>query len=64
MSTPPPEGRLLHRLLTGTTEDDLSAEVDEALRASSELHGDPALMGDSGTIVLGQAVRWPREDAA
>lgn len=64
MTTPRPEGRLLYRLLTGTTEEDLSAKVDQALRAGYELHGDPALTGNAGTLVLGQAVRWPRDAAA
>lgn len=63
MTTPQPERRLRYRLLTGTTEDDLSTKVDEALRAGYELHGDPALTGNAGTLVLAQAVRWPSDDA-
>jgi hypothetical protein len=42
-------------------EGDLSAEVDEALRAGYELHGDPALTGNASTLVLGQAVLWPSD---
>ena len=61
MTTPAGGDRPLYRLLTGTSEDDLSGKVDEALRAGYRLHGSPAVTSNAGALVVVQAVRWPEE---
>ena len=64
MSAQPPEGHYRYRAITGTSEEELAAKVDEALRAGFELWAGPSVSANAGTLVLVQAVRWPVGDTA
>jgi hypothetical protein len=58
MSTTPPEGKPIYRLLTGKDDDQFCRRVSEALALGWRLHGSPAITFNGEYCVVAQAVLW------
>ncbi len=58
MSTMPPEGKLVYRLLTGRDDDAFCRRVSEALAMGYTLYGSPAISFNGEHPVVAQAVLW------
>ena len=56
--TPPPEGKLVYRLLTGKDDNAFCARVSEALAQGYQLYGSPAATYNDEHVVVAQAVVW------
>jgi hypothetical protein len=58
MSTMPPEGKLVYRLLTGKDDDAFCRRVSEALAMGYTLYGSPAISFNGDHPIVAQAVLW------
>lgn len=59
MTTSPPEGKPVYRLLTGKDDDAFCKRVSEALAMGYQLYGSPAATFNGEHVVVAQAVLWP-----
>jgi hypothetical protein len=59
MSSSPPEGLPLYRLLTGTDDEAFCRRVSEALALGFQLYGSPAATFNGKEVIVAQAVLWP-----
>ena len=57
-TTPPPDAKLVYRLLTGKDDDAFCARVSEALAQGYQLYGSPAATFNGDHVVVAQAVVW------
>lgn len=58
MSTMPPEGKLVYRLLTGKDDDAFCRRVSEALSLGYTLYGSPSISFNGEHPIVCQAVLW------
>ena len=58
--TEPPDGLPRYRLLTGPDDEAFCRRVSEALELGWELYGSPSATFDGITVVVAQALLWPR----
>lgn len=56
--SPPPDGKLVYRLLTGKDDDAFCARVSDALAQGYQLYGSPAATFNGAHVVVAQAVVW------
>jgi hypothetical protein len=59
MSTPPPDGLPIYRVLTGPDDAMFCRRVSEMLELGYELHEGPAVTFNGENVVLAQALVWP-----
>lgn len=59
MSTSPPDGKPVYRLLTGKDDDAFCKRVSQALADGYQLYGSPAATFNGEHVVVAQAVLWP-----
>ena len=59
MSTEPPNGLPVYRLLTGKDDAAFCRRVSEALELGYVLYGSPSLTFNGEHVVVGQALVWP-----
>jgi len=64
MSSMPPEGKLVYRLLTGKDDDAFCRRVSEALAMGYTLYGSPAISFNGEHTTVAQAVLWGGQRAA
>jgi hypothetical protein len=57
-TSPPPDGKLVYRLLTGKDDNAFCARVSEALEQGYQLYGSPAATFNGEHVVVVQAVVW------
>lgn len=58
MSSMPPEGKLVYRLLTGKDDDAFCRRVSEALSLGYTLYGSPSISFNGEHPIVCQAVLW------
>ena len=58
--TEPPKGLPSYRVLTGPNDDQFCRRVSEALALGYRLHYGPAVTHDGTTVIVAQALVWPR----
>lgn len=58
--TQPPDGLPAYRVLTGPDDAAFCHRVSEALALGYELHGPPAATFNGRSVILAQAIVWPR----
>ena len=58
MSSMPPEGKLVYRLLTGKDDDAFCRRVSEALAMGYTLYGSPSISFNGEHPIVCQAVLW------
>lgn len=59
MSTSPPDGLPIYRILTGPDDAAFCRRVSQALALGYRLYGSPAASFNGQTIVVAQAIVWP-----
>jgi hypothetical protein len=59
MSTSPPKGLPVYRLLTGKDDAEFCRRVSEAIALGYQLYGSPAATFNGEHVVVAQAVLWP-----
>jgi hypothetical protein len=59
VTTPPPDGLPVYRVLTGPDDDAFCHRVSDALALGYELWGSPALTFDGTNVIAAQALVWP-----
>jgi hypothetical protein len=59
MSSTPPDGLPVYRVLTGPDDVSFCRRVSEAMALGYELHEGPAVTYDGETVIVAQAVVWP-----
>ena len=57
---PPPDGLPIYRILTGVDDAKFCHRVSEALALGYELYGSPAATFDGESVIVAQALIWPR----
>jgi hypothetical protein len=60
----PPDGLPNYRLLTGVDDAEFCHRVSAALELGYELYGSPAATFDGRSVIVAQALIWPRNAGA
>jgi len=63
MSTTPPEGLPIYRVLTGPDDETFCRRISDAITLGYMLYGDPAITVHGGKIIVAQALLWPTSDS-
>lgn len=61
MSKMPPDGLPIYRLLTGPDDAEFCKRVSQAIAMGYHLYGSPAATFDGKSVIVAQAVIWPKE---
>jgi len=56
----PPDDLPIYRVLTGPDDSKFCRRVSEALALGYELYGSPSLTFNGETVIVAQAVLWPK----